>query len=611
MSTSVAMPDDAGEPIRMSGLMRLSHMFPDPTHQQQIIRDGKLYRGKRELVVRTREIPGSDDREILAMAAVSRDPGRADDFLDLIADFQASNKTQANKVSQYWQHYANAGVVNNAVNKVASILSGSGSFKVRQAKKGKKQKVVDELGQILYHWQRLINADAKDGVVTGAQGLKAINHQAVRYALVEGSWIGRTVWGTIDLSDFGLGQFDAPTQIQSISTANIEILRESIGTGMELYFWVPDNALIQLIRNPTKETRQLLKRFVPNDVQRQLKNDGKALLDPALMVHVKNRGVDNQAFGESFIHPALQALAYHQAIMRLDTVSMQNLINRLTIVMVGADEGPYARPEVSETRMGLMNQFFEDPGPNMTIVWAGNDVEVVDVGAHSSVLALEDRFRLADAQIKAALGIPDALLTGTTNDGKAAGWAATIGAAAQLEELANQFANAWTEMGNRIAFENGYTNVDLVYEFDRSLLVDRAEEQTQIRNNYVVGGASIYRWLKVQGVDPEAEFQRKCYERGLDPDAATWEAAFTAPQGLQGQGGGAFDPSQSPPTHNPVPGDPQHDPNLPPGAPTGAPGAPQGTGPGKTPGQGRTPDNQTDKTTPERKKERTSPKENK
>ena len=378
-----------------------------------------------------------------------------------------------------------------------------------------------------------------DAVVTGARGLKALNYMAVRYALVEGSWVGRAIWQDHDIE--GVGSYDLPMTIQTITTAQIEPVKAVLGLGIELFDWVAPTTLVQQLKKPAdKDIKKILDDFIPPDVKKQLlNNNGRVRLDPALVLHVKNRGTDTEPFGESFIHPALPALAYAEAILRLDVVAMQNLINRLTIVMVGSGDkdSQYSRTEVVAARAALMEQLLNDPGPNMTVVWSGDDVKVQDIGAHGQMLELTDRYKMAESRIKGAMGVPEALLSGTTTDGKAAGWAATIGASAQLEELANKYAEVWTALGEKIAFENGFTNVDLIYEWDRNPMVDRQEERTQIRNDYVAGGASIRRWLMGQGVDPDAEYNQRCFEQGAKPGDVLWKDVFIPPQGLPGQVG--------------------------------------------------------------------------
>jgi hypothetical protein len=90
-------------------------------------------------------------------------------------------------------------------------------------------------------------------------------------------------------------------------------------------------------------------------------------------------------------------------------------------------------------------------------------------------------------------------------------------------------------------------------------LVDRAEERNQNRNDYTAGYMTLYDVIAGTGKDPEAVYERRAFEKGLEPgEGTTWDEVFMPPQGLQGQGEG------------------------------------------KVPGNGRTPDGESGKTTPER-----------
>lgn len=575
--------DEAGQPIvAVPGRITLRQMFPGNADLvSELQSKGFVVRGGRRVSVRLRPL-GNGDAEIIALGAITeRDPGRSDTFLQTIQDYQTGG-SQASKVDLYWKIYRNHGLVNSAINKQAALLSTAGTFKVRAAKKGKQRKAVETLQAIYDAWMKNVNMAAEAAVVTGSRGLKSVNHQAMRYALVEGSWVGRTTWSSYTVE--GYGDFDLPMIIQSLTTVQLEPVSELLGTGIELFYWKPPAKLVALLRGSTNpEVKKLVTKFLPKKWVTEINKTGKVLLDPALLLHVKNRGVDSESFGESVIQCALPAIAYSEAVTRLDLVSMQNLVNRLTIVMVGSADknSAYSDPDVVAARTDLMQSFFEETGPNMTVVWAGDDVKVEDIGAHTAVLDLNDRFTIADNKVKQALGVPEALLSGTTSDGKAAGWAALIGTAAAIEELANQLTGLWTQLGEQIATENGFTDVDVVFEYDRSLLMDRSEERTQNRLDYTSGLMPIRTYLLSTNKDPDAEYLQKCFERGLEPgDQTTWEDAFQAPQGLQGQA---------------------------------APATPGQPAPPAGPGQGRTPDNQTPpgKTTPDRPKETKKPVENK
>lgn len=495
----------------------------------------------------------------MAVAAVSRSPGMSEPLMDAIPDFYTtSGKTQALKASTFWKIYKNEGLINNAVNKIAAVLSTGGSFKVRYAKRGKSQKAIPDLMEILNYWMSNVNQAPIEGVITGARGLKAITHFAVRQALIEGSWIARQIWVPAQVGT--VGKFDLPMNIQGISTQYLQPDLDLALLGIEQWYWVPPQDVISKVtRPPSPEVGKLMKRLLPAKLVSELQKNNKVALDPALTIHIRNRGNETDSFGESIIQAALQSIAYRRAIDDLDLVSMQNLINRLTIVMVGSADpkSPYSKPEVSAARAALMQSFFTDPGPNMTIIWQGDDVNVKDVGAYNAVLDLNDRHRIANEKIKGALGVPEALLSGTTSDGKSAGWAAMIGSSAEMEELQNSFVQAYTTIGERIATENNFTDLDLIFEFNRPISPDRNEDRTAARQDYTAGVLAIRSVLESMGRDADAEFRTKALEKGLDPDDenVTWEQVFMPPIGLQGQGAGTAPAVPTPPGSGRTPND--------------------------------------------------------
>lgn len=532
--------------------VKLSQLFPgehNATIRNALIKDGRFRYNKAELKATLRPI-GDDDHEIIALGTIAFDPGPTLDFINTIQDFigQGSGANKTTEVQLMWEIYKKEGIINNAINKIAAILSGGGSFKVRNAKQGRKPEPVNRLLRVLQYYEQKVNTASKNSVITGAQGLQTVTHQGVRRALVEGDWVARHVWSSTEIPNEG--NYVLPMNIQSISAQYLEPVKGLEGSTGEAFYWKPPSTLISGLRSSSdKYTTKILKKLISRDIQTQLEKDGKAFLDPALMLHVKHRGVDTDTWGESFITPALQAIAYKRSIDDLDFSTMKNLINRLTIVTIGSEDpnSPYNKSDVALARAALMQSFFEEPGPNMTIIWGGKDVGVINVGA-SDVLSLDTRHEIGINKVKDAIGVAEALLSGSTPDGKAAGWAASLGNSAQLEELQTGFANAWTEIGEKIAEENGFTNVELVFEFDRSLQVDRIEEMNQTRNDYIAGIATLHDIFKSRGKDPQAMFVQRCFERGLDPATTSWETAFLPPQGMAGQAPVVNGPGQGRPS---------------------------------------------------------------
>jgi hypothetical protein len=550
--------------LNMPGSMTLETLFPGAEYdhvRQAILETGKMVTktGSREVRVQTRRLENGE-HEVMALAAVSRDPGRTQDYLNTISDFATQTPARLTQLQQYRRIYETEGMINNAVNKIAALIGVGGRYKVRHARRGKARKAMEELQMALDYVTQNVNNAPLFGVVTGERGLRAVIHAGVRQALIEGDWIGRQQWTKVTVP--GGRSYSLPLVIQTISMQHMEPFDEKLAGLGELWYWKPEAKLREFLTrgSTTPEVDKVVKKLVDSKLRTQLEKSTKVLLEPALLMRVKYRGHASSAYGESIIEPAKLGIRYSRAITAIDLVSMENVISRLSVIQVGSSDpkSPYSKPDVAAARAGLMQSFFEEVGPSMIIIWQGDDVKVTDVGSQNSVLDLEARFKVADHKVKMALGLPDALLLGSTGEGSSAGWASVIGAAAQMQELANNFAAVLTTLGERIAIENGFDDVDILWEYDKSLLTDALQTRVQNRADYAMGLVSIRAMIAGMGRDPDAEFLIKCQERGLNPDTTNFEQAFMPPQGLQGQ----------------------------------APGGIQGQGQGKVPGEGRTPTDQ-------------------
>lgn len=450
---------------------------------------------------------------ISTAAAVPRSPGKSEDFLKEVEDFSSTSGDRTTLLDLYDRVYLREGVVNNAINKSAALVATDGTFKVRYVK-GKRgisgDKRAEELRLILQYWVENVNARAEDGPVTGARGLKAFISQGVRLALKQGDHFGRQVWTDTAIPVLG-SNYSLPMGLQTFDARTIEIPEGLEGTDIELFYWVPPADFIDTLSDPADPNiKEQLDRLIPSDVKNALIADGQYLLDPSLMIHIKHRGTATSNYGESMIEPAMNEIAYKRALQALDIVTIENLINRLVIIMIGSDkpESVYHKQEVSSSRMNMMSNMLRRVGPAATIIWPGPDLEVKEIGAHNGILDTNERYAQTESRIRSALGVPSALLTGDTASGKAAGWAAILGLAAELSELQDQYAQAFKTIAERIAFENGYEDVDVTWEFNQALLANKEEHASMVLNVAKLGGLSFQTILEELGFDFEAELVR-------------------------------------------------------------------------------------------------------
>lgn len=425
------------------------------------------------------------DGNVMAIAAaVPRRPVDSEQWLKTnVPDFSTfgggSNDPGIRKqrIDLFYKISRQEGIVNNAIKKTASLVSQDGSFKVRYAKQGKRPQktVTDELLQVLTFWQENVNSSDLQAVITGSRGIRQIVRRGSRQAMIEGDLFVRQMWENVDIPIRGQS-YSLPMLMQAIPSADIFVPKE-LGAGMELFYWKPSGDVIANIKSKDPNIKKVMDKMLSSKVKAELIKNGMVLLDPALLTHIKHGGTDTDVFGQSMIEPALTDLAYSRSLKMLDFVTIGSLINRMLIIKIG-DKDPtsdYHNLAVAQARVNTFRRLITgDVGPNMMIVWAGHDLEKLDVSAHDAILDTDGRHNLAKDGLKMALGVPDSVLLGSVEGGsRGAGWLGFIALSTVAEELRMEFAQVITQLGNRIAMENGFDQVDLTWEFNQSLLADK------------------------------------------------------------------------------------------------------------------------------------------
>jgi hypothetical protein len=497
-------------------------------------------------------------------AAIPRTPGSAYDFMSQVQDFQtlqtATQQGRWDACDLFHKIYRNDGTSNNAINKLAALISPEGAFKVRSVKgqRGKSgDKAAEELESALNWWKDNVNVRGDFSVITGDRGLASFILRGARLALIEGDHISRHVWAKKAVLIPNLKPFTLPMNLQTFSVRNIYVPTGLEGTNFELMYWYPPKRLISELTSPSDPNmKPYFDAMIPADVRSALIADGRYFLDPALMIHIKHRGTGVETFGESILEPTLADIRYKRALDALEITTITNLINRLVIVKVGSDnpDSVYHKQEVSSARLGLLQRLFKNVGPSSTILWGGPDIEVVEIGAHNAILALDDRWKVAERRQLMSLGLPAVLMVGEGSDGKATGFAAALGVAAQLKEMQYQYVQALKTLAEAIALENGYEQVDVVWEFADNVLEDKQAAADMILKMFDRGLASTQTAIEELGFDYGAEQGRQEQDvaLGYKPEAfgpplvavvpVAGAAAGDALGGTSGGGGGAGRP---------------------------------------------------------------------
>lgn len=464
-------------------------------------------------------------------AAVPRKPARSEDYLlKSVPDFDTfgtvsnvSFDERRIRIKLFRQIADREGIVNNAIKKTASLISQDGSFKIRAARQGKRpQKAVNEdLLRLLTYWQENVNSSDLDASISGARGLKQIIRRGSRQAMIEGDLFLRQVWDKVKIPTMDNKQFTLPSLMQALPSDDIYVPQE-IGVGTEIYYWKPSQSVISALSSPDANIRNVLERNINQKIRDELKKSGKVLLDPGLLIHVKYGGVDTEIFGKSMIESTMTDLAYARSLKMLDFVTIDSLINRMLVIKIGDpnEKSDYHNLAVAQQRVGSFRRLMtSDVGPNMMIVWAGHDIDKLDIGAHDTLLDTTQRHELARDGTKLSLGVPDSMLIGSVEGGgRGVGWAGFIALSAVAEELTEEWAQIITQLGRRIAQENGYEDVDLIFEFNRALLADREANAKVMIQAFDRGIISRQTLLEELDKDYFAERDRKEQEKASGDD---------------------------------------------------------------------------------------------
>lgn len=471
-------------------------------------------------------------------AAVPRLPPTSEDYLlENVPDFANLNiffNTNADfglrrqRLALFRQIASTEGMINNAIKKTTSLIAQDGGFKVRYAKQGKRPKdaVIKELGILLKYWVENVNADDIYGIITGSSGLKQVIRRGARQAMIEGDLFLRQVWMNTRVPMLGDSKsYSMPLTLQALPASDVYVPPPLYGTGLEIFYWRPQPRVLMTILNPRSmgtfvpddEIKQVVTKVVTPKVREQLLKYNMVRLDPSLLTHIKHSNTDIDVFGQSVIEPAITDLAYARALKALDFVTIESLINRLTIIKIG-DENPdsdYHNIAVAQQRVNTFRKLLDPSiiGPNMMVVWAGHDIDTVDVSAHQQLLDTTSRHEFARDSLKMSLGVPDSILIGEVGaGGKGAGWAGFIALDGVAEELRDEWVQTVTHLGRRIALENGYEDVDLTYEFHKTLLVDKEANAKIMVQAFDRGALSIRSFLEELDKDFDAEKLRRQQE---------------------------------------------------------------------------------------------------
>lgn len=483
----------------------------------------------------------SEEGHVMGLAAaVPRNPGTSYDFVNQIGDFKdalttggATNRKDA--LALFHRVYRADGMTNNAISKLAALVAPKGSFKVKSVK-GQRGKSGDkraiEFQTLVNWWKDNVNARGEDQVITGDRGITAFVSRGARLCFIEGDHIARHFWPKKAVAVPNLGTYTLPMNLQSFSAQHIEIPEGLEGTNYELLYWAPPKDFIKQLTEPKDpNVGKLLKKLIPSDVRNALVNDGMYLLDPGLLIHIKHKGLPTEPFGESLIEATLSDIRFKRALDALMLSVITNVIARMVVVKIGSDnkDSVYHKQEVSAARLGMLQRAMQRMGTAGTVLWGGPDLEIVQVSAHDSLPAVEGLYKIAERRHLMSLGMPAVMMIGEGTDGKAAAFGAALAVAGLLTEIQEQYAQALKSIAERIAMENGFEEVDVVWEWHENKLDDKNAAAELILKLWQAALLDADSALEELGYEPDAVRTR------MDQDVKDGirEGIFQPPKGLQ------------------------------------------------------------------------------
>lgn len=239
-----------------------------------------------------------------------------------------------------------------------------------------------------------------------------------------------------------------PMNLYLLNPLYIEIPEAAIIVGNKQIWFKLDETNVEIIRqDPEGPQAKAILEGLPQEMQNQLIEEGKILLPPELVDHIKRKSKGYLAWGRPYLSKAFGAFARKKKLEALDEATIDGLINRITVFKVGMpnpkDENDWRT--WSKTRQQAFSAHLRGLNPSNLLVW-GPDIDVIDVGPKDSLLGFDQRYAQVDRDILKALGIPTVLISGegASADRSENVWVSISGLLEKLQNSRDQF-QVWLE----------------------------------------------------------------------------------------------------------------------------------------------------------------------
>lgn len=303
--------------------------------------------------------------------------------------------------------------------------------------------IPEESEKVIKYWMDSLNKKDGEFSITGLRNLAEV--MAYEW-FISGNVIPYERW---EVSTIDGNKYKLPVSIKLLNPRAIRIDVNSFVVDQPRYQYNP-GFVNELDSTETK--------FFANDLQ--FKTDRAIIdLDPDRFAHLKRRARDYDVWGIPYLTKIFQAVAYKHKLIKLDTQTIEGLVNMLTVFKIGSPDVKSPYHKVTNQRLKAFSSLIKNPQASSMLVWA-HDIDILTTGPDGKIMEFADKYKEADLNIIRGMGVPPILIDGTGS--AQAAWVTVIALVERLEKVRIQFSNYFTYIISKILKMNNMEGADKV-----------------------------------------------------------------------------------------------------------------------------------------------------
>lgn len=405
--------------------------------------------------------------------------------------------------------------------------------------------------KMLDHFKNNVNA----GNPNVTRGLNALINEISLEWFIAGNVFPYHNWRDVTIEG-SRKTYEMPNNIPLLNPDNIELDKVAASVGVQIIKMEIPPAIQDIVRRNSSrsklsEEETIIYDNVSEDIRKLVrKNKYEVILSPEKVKHIKRKGRSFSVWGVPYLTRCFPEFATKQKIKALDTATIDGLINRITIFLVGDKDNPTTwAPE----RLAALHSLLSSPNPSNMLVW-GYDLDVKDVGPDGHILEFKNRYDQADYDILAALGVPLNLFIGVGKERAGTDPFITLMAMVEkLEKMREQLQVYLEDLLAEICERNGFNGVKPKIRWQRMNLRNIKELRTLVLSLHDRGLLPIQTTLEESNYD----FEEMLRLRKAEVKDGTEDAFQIRPLPYQGPAMNQI--GQKPSDKNKDPGRPEKD----------------------------------------------------